>query len=196
MNKATQKSGSFTQTFYSRIKEYELIMRTGGTFVGGITVYGNQNQLAVVSLDGINEFVKYIEYKNIRAVLIRRHPLKIKALIIAAVLLGLLSLIYFSGDGFGVAFMVWAFSLTLLAGALLLGFRNCSVRIVTDVNDHRLGYVNRYSKAKVLLNEVVRRMEPYLAQPSDEAQDLPTIESETTVESFEQGATAVDGEFS
>jgi len=196
MNKATQKSDSFNQTFYSRIKEYELIMRTGGTFVGGITVYGNQSQLAVVSLDGINEFVKYIEYKNIRAVLIRRHSLKVKALIIGFALLGLLTGIYFTGDGFGVAFMVWVFSLTLLAGALMLGFRNCSVRIVTDVNDHRLGYVNRYSKAKVLLNEVVRRMEPYLEQPSDKAEDLSEIDSGTAVESLEQSTAAVDEEFS
>jgi len=149
-------------SFYTRIKAYDRLMRAGSPLAGGLTIYGNREQLALVAVDGIREYVKYIEFRNLRAVLIQRHSTVLKSLIILLVTAGVMALIFLAGDGFTPAFAAGLIPAAALCGAVILTLRNCSVRIVTDVYDHHLIQVSRYRQARALLEMVIIRMEPYL----------------------------------
>ncbi|MDD2600266.1 MAG: hypothetical protein PHO37_13745 [Kiritimatiellae bacterium] len=150
------------RSFYSQIKGYSRLMRVGSAVAGRLTVYGNSERLALVSADGFREHVKYIEYSNIRAVLIERHTLALKILLLLLVTVGALALILLGSDGFTPLVALCTFLGAALFGALILALRNCSMRIVTDVYDHYLAQVSRYRKARQLLAIISANMEPYL----------------------------------
>ncbi len=176
------------RSFYSRIREYERLLHAGSSFAGGLTIYSNDEQLALVAVDGIREYVRYIEYKNIRAVLIQRHPLWLKALIVSLVMVGILSLILLANDGFAPVFPVWLLLAAMLGGGVILSLRNCSVRIVTDVYDHHLSQVHRYRQARRLLEVISRRMEPYLEPPAEP--QVPGSAAEVVSEAEDSSAAA------
>ena len=152
-------------SFYSRIKEYHRILKSGGSFAAGVSVYGNSKRLAIVITDGIGESVKYIELKNIRAVLIKRIPMAPRAAVLAVVLAVALVLTYFGFGDFSSGFVITGLILTLLFILCLLGLKDCSLRIVTDVNDHLIPTVHKYRVAKKLLDFVTEHMQPYLEEP-------------------------------
>lgn len=155
------------RSFYSQIKGYDRLMQVNSPAAGRLTIYSNPEQLALVSSDGFREHVKYIEYRNIRAVLLERHSLTMKALLLLLVLAGILALVFLDSEGLTAGFVAWVISLSILFGAITLSLRSCSVRIVTDVYDHQLLQVSRYRQARQLLAMISHRMEPYLEPPAE-----------------------------
>lgn len=170
MKKSKRDKRNPATSFYSRIKEYDRILRSGGSFAGGVAVYGNDKNLAVVSMDGMGESVKYIELKHIRAVLIKRFEMAPRAAVLGFLLLVVLVVLYFSIGGFTYQYIVSSLIATLFTVLLLLGIKNCSLRIVTDVNDHHITSVHRYNVAKKLLDFVAAHMQPYLAEAEEETE--------------------------
>ena len=67
---------------------------------------------------------------------------------------------------FNVGLVVAIIFEAFVAILVLLAVKNCSVRIVTDVNDHHLDSVHRYRMAEKLLAFIVEHMKPYLAEES------------------------------
>jgi hypothetical protein len=161
----TSKNSQGASSFYPRIKDYTRILKRRGSIYGGEeTVYGSDKDLAIVTGDGFTEKVSFIEMKNIRAVLIQRFPLATRASILALLFLILFGLIGVSlPENEIIALIVFFFVLAFFYGLLLLGLKTCSVRIVTDVNEHQLVNVHRMRVARKLLHFVTERMQPYLA---------------------------------
>ena len=176
MIKSKRAKRSSAASFYSRIKDYKRILRSGGSFAGGVTIYGNDENLVIVTMDGIGESVKYIELKNIRAVLIKHLAMAPRAAVLAVVLSIVLVLIYFGFGAFSSVFMITSLILIFFFLLLFLGMKNCSLRIVTDVNDHLISSVHSHRVAKKLLDFVAECMNPYLVE---------TIEKVEVVESSE-----------
>jgi hypothetical protein len=131
---------------------------------GEETVYGSDKDLAIVVGDGFTEKVSFIELKNIRAILIRRFPLLTRAALMAIPFWLFFIFIAFSNQDFPVWGLILVFALhAFLYGIILLGLKTCSVRIVTDVNEHTLVNVHRLRIARKLLHFVTERMQPYLS---------------------------------
>ncbi len=161
----TSKNSQGASSFYPRIKDYTRILRQRGSIYGGDeTVYGSNKDLAIVIGDGFTEKVSFIELKNIRAVLIQHFPLATRASVLALIFLLLFGVIGISiPENEIVALLVIFFLLAFAYGLLLLGLKTCSVRIVTDVNEHQLMNVHRLRVARKLLHFVTERMQPYLS---------------------------------
>jgi hypothetical protein len=162
-HKNTGRKRAATPSFYAKIRDYRVVVRGGASFAGGVTVYGSDETLALVTVEGFGETVKFIALKNVRAVLIRRYsmtPGYVAAGILLTAAVGLTALaLQEAGTLFAVAVLLEV----LLAALFLLGLRNCSLRIVTDVNDHLLPGIHRYAPARKVLDFVAVRMRPYLA---------------------------------
>jgi len=159
------KNSQGASSFYPRIKDYTRILKRRGSIYGGEeTVYGSDKDLAIVTGDGFTEKVSFIEMKNIRSVLIQRFPLATRALVLALLLLLVFGVIGISLPENQIVFLIFLFAFfAFIYGLLLLGLKTCSVRIITDVNEHTLMNVHRLRIARKLLHFVTERMQPYLA---------------------------------
>ena len=182
--KRTKQDSSVS--FYSRIKEYECILKSGGFLYGGVTIYGNDKSLVIVTMDGIGESIKYIELKNVRAVLIKRLSMVPRAVVLALALSAILVLMYLGIGEFSSGFVIASLILILFFVLLFLGVKNCSLRIVTDVNDHLISSVHKYRIAKKLLDFVAERMSPYLKEIAETAEPIEGVESVDSLEIEEE----------
>ena len=161
----TSKNNQGASSFYPRIKDYTLILRQRGSMYGGDeTVYGSDKDLAIVTGDGFTEKVSFIELKNIRAVLIQRFPLATRASVLALLFLLMFGVIGISLPDSEMVFLLFFFVLfAFFYGIIVLTLKTCSVRIITDVNEHTLMSVHRLRKGRKLLQFVTERMQPYLS---------------------------------
>lgn len=181
MTKSKKAEHSSAVSFYSRIREYQRILKSGGSFASGVTIYGNNKRLAVVSTDGIGESIKYIELKNIRAVLIKRLAMAPRAAVLAVLLAVILILTYFGFGEFSSGFVITGLITTMLFILCLLGLKNCTLRIVTDVNDHLIPSVHKYRVAKKLLDFVSENMQPYLEEPARNLESVDVVDQSTSL---------------
>ncbi len=141
-------------SFYSRIEEYQHILKSGGFFVGGVNVYGSDKHLVIVTTDGIGESIKYIALENIRAVLIKHISAVPAAMTLTFTLIALLLMMCFGIGEFSRGFVIASLITILFFALMSRGLKNCSLRVVTDVNDHLIPSVHKYRVAKALLDFV------------------------------------------
>ncbi len=167
-NKGIRHKRGAAPSFYTTIRDYQVVVRSGVSLAGGVTVYGSDENLAVVTVEGFGETVKYIALKNVRAVLIRRYSMIPGYVAVGMLLTAAVGLTALALKDAGTLFAVAVLLEVLVAALLLLGLRNCSLRIVTEVNDHHLPGIHRCAAARKVLEFVTKRMRPWLAADETE----------------------------